>query len=216
MTNTKILIVDDHQIIREGLRTLLASQPGFEIAGEAKNGLEAIEMAQKLSPDLIIMDVAMPEMNGIDAVKRIKKELPDTKIIALSMHLDEKYVSAMLEAGASSYLLKQGSFEELISAINTVLDNKVFLSPEIAAIVTRGYLRALSDTDTSAASILTERELETLECIADGYTTKETAHKLNVSVKTIEARRKNIMQKTGIDNIPGLVKYAIREKLVTI
>ncbi len=212
----RVIIADDHQIVRDGLRTLLEKQPEFEVVAETENGRATVYLAKKLFPDVIVMDIAMPDLNGIEATRQIIMEQPDTKIVALSMHSDKRFVSEMLKAGASAYLLKDCAFEELVTAIRTVMSNKVYLSPGIAGVVIENYLRQAHKTDSSVFSVLSDREREVLQLMAEGRTTKEIATHLNVSIKTVETHRMNIMTKLDIHSIAELTKYAIREGLTSL
>ena len=214
--NLKILIAEDHLIVREGLHVLINQQADMEIVGEAENGKAAIELARKLKPDVIIMDVSMPGMNGIEATRQIKTEMPDIKVIALSAYDNREYVMGMVKAGVSGYLLKDCAFEELISAIRTVLQNKSYLSPDAARVV----LETQSEIQSSPGNIahnatLSEPDLELIKLVAEGKTAREIAEKNNLSVKTIEGRRRRIMKKLHINNTAELVKYAILERVVS-
>ena len=213
----RILLADDHRIVRDGLRSLLDAAEGREVVGEATNGREAVKLARQLRPELVIIDVAMPELNGIDAARQIRKDNPDTRVIALSMHSDASYVGKILQAGASGYLLKDCAFEELTEAIAAVLAGKVFLSPGITGVVVEDYVRALEHGDKRAPTdVLTPKEREVLQLIAEGKSTKEIAAALFVSVKTIETHRQNIMGKLDIRSIAELTKYAIRTGLTSL
>ena len=216
MLNVKILLADDHKIMREGLKALLEKTPGLNVIAEAENGLETLELARELRPDIIIMDVAMPDMNGIEATRAVLCETEDTRVIALSMHSDHRFVTEMLKAGASGYLLKQSAFEELASAIKAVMDGKTFLSSSILDVVVKDYVHQLSDFESPAYSELTNRERQVLQLMSEGKSTKETAFILHLSVKTIETHRKKIMNKLKIENLAGLVKFAIREGLTSL
>jgi len=214
--NLKILIAEDHLIVREGLHVLINQQADMEIVGEAENGKAAIELARKLKPDVIIMDVSMPGMNGIEATRQIKTEMPDIKVIALSAYDNREYVMGMVKAGVSGYLLKDCAFEELISAIRTVLQNKSYLSPDAARVV----LETQSEIQSSPGNIahnatLSEPDLELIKLVAEGKTAREIAEKNNLSIKTIEGRRRRIMKKLHINNTAELVKYAILERVVS-
>ena len=214
--STRIILADDHGIMREGLRALLEKQPGIEVIAEAENGRTTVELSRELKPDVVIIDIAMPDLNGIEATRQIVAESPGIKVIALSMHSDRKFVREMLSAGASGYMLKDSAFEELDKAISTVNDNKTYLSPGIADTVVKDYLGKIV-TDNSAASIaLTKREREVLQLFAEGKTTKQIASLLFVSIKTIETHRKQIMDKLGLNSIAELTKYAIREGLTSL
>lgn len=211
-----ILLADDHKIIREGLRNLLEKQPHFEVIAEAEDGLAAVRKARKFKPNIVIMDVGMPDLNGIEASRQIIAEIPHVKIIALSMHAERRFVAEMLKAGASAYLLKDCAFEELIQAINASLANKFYLSPSIAEKVIKDYITHIPRESFSPFSILTQREREVLQLIAEGKSMKEIASLLFLSTKTIETHRQNIMGKLNIHSVAELTKYAIREGLTSL
>ena len=212
----KILLADDHEIVREGLRNLLEKQEGFEVVAEAEDGLAAVKKAKKLSPDLVIMDIGMPDLNGIEATRQILAESPHIKIIALSMHSETRFVSEMLKAGASAYLLKDSAFEELIQAIQASRSNKIYLSPSIADKVIKNYITSFPRESFSPFSILTQREREVIQLIAEGKSTKKVASLLFLSVKTVETHRQNIMEKLDLHSVAELTKYAIREGLTSL
>jgi DNA-binding NarL/FixJ family response regulator len=212
----KILLADDHKIVRDGLRTLVEKEPDMEVVGEAENGRKAVKLTRELSPDLVIMDVTMSDLNGIEAARQIHKETPDVKVIALSMHSDRRFVAGMLEAGASGYLLKDCAFEELTRAIKNVISNKIYLSPGITDVVVKDYLGKSTKASHSAFSDLTNREREVLQLLAEGRSTKQIAESLHVSVKTIETHRRQIMEKLDIHSIAELTKYALREGLTSL
>jgi len=212
----RILLADDHKIIREGLKSLIDKQPDMQVVGEADNGRETVRLARELKPDVIVMDISMPDLNGIDATRQILSETPDVKVIALSMHTDKRFVVRMLKAGASGYLLKDCAFDELAKAINTVLSDQTYLSPEITTVVVQDIVHQTSTTDTSSLSLLSNREREVLQLLAEGKTTKQIAADLYVSVKTIETHRINIMKKLDIHNLADLIKFAIREGLTSL
>ena len=209
---TRIILADDHMMIRQGLRSLIGRQDGMEVIAEASDGRQAVELAHQLKPDVIVMDISMPNLNGIEATRRILGESPATRIIALSMHADSEFVTRMIEAGARGYMLKDCAFEELIAAIHTVLSGRSFMSPGIAA-AAGGQARAPAAPTRTALSSLTPREREVLQLIAEGKSTKRVAADLAVSVKTVETHRHNIMEKLGIHTVAELTKYAIREGL---
>ena len=213
---TKIILADDHRIMLEGLRTLIRSQPGMTVVGEAEDGQTAVELALELLPDIVIMDITMPGLSGIDAASRITSESGNTKIIVLSMHADKMYVIKAFKAGVRGYLLKKSAFNELICAIQTVSDNGVYISSSIANIVIENFIRSLSSSRSLVSSILTDRESEVLKHIAEGKSTKEIALSLYVSAKTVETHRKKIMDKLEMHSIAALTKYAIREGLTSI
>jgi DNA-binding NarL/FixJ family response regulator len=214
--STRILLADDHKIIRDGLRALLEKEPDMEVVGEAQDGLTTIKLAKKLLPNIVIMDIGMPDMNGIDATRQILTETRGIKVIALSMHSDRRFVLQMLKAGASGYLLKDSAFEELASAIKTVMAGQPYLSPKITDVVIKEYIHALPKNEVSVFTALTVREREVLQLIAEGNATKQIASHLSVSVKTIETHRQQIMEKLNIHSIAELTKYAIREGLTTL
>lgn len=214
--SVRILVADDHKIVRDGLRSLLEKTPDMEVVAEGEDGRTTAQLARKLRPDVVIMDVAMPGLNGVEATRQIIATVPGVKVVALSMHSDTMYVSGMLSAGASGYLAKDCAIDELIGAIRTVMANKVYLSPDVAEVLAEDYVRQLSMTDSSVSSILTGREREVLQLVAEGRTTKEVASWLNVSVKTVETYRQRIMHKLGIHTIAELTKYAIREGLTSL
>ncbi len=212
----RILLADDHKIIRDGLRSLLNAQNGMEVAAEAENGRAAVKLARKLKPDVIIMDISMPDLNGIEASRQIVEENPGAKIIALSMHVDRRYVVGMFEAGVSGYLLKDCAFEELSTAIHTVMKNQVYLSPKITGTVIKDYVYHLSNDKNSFSVKLSPREREVLQLIAEGINTKTIASRLNLSIKTVETHRRNIMEKLDVHSVAELTKFAIREGLTTV
>jgi two-component system, NarL family, response regulator NreC len=212
----RVIIADDHKIVRDGLRTLIEKAAGLKVIAEAENGRNAIKLAQTLAPHVIIMDVTMPDMNGIEATRRIVAEKPGVKVIALSMHSDRRFVLGMLEAGASGYLLKDCAFEELAIAIRQVVTGHIYLSPGIADLVVKGYLEKSTAVSSKVRSLLTHREMEVLQLLAEGLTTKKIAAHLHASTKTIESHRRNIMEKLEMYSIAELTKYAIREGLITI
>lgn len=214
--STRVLIADDHKIFREGLRALLEKQRGIEVVAEAKDGLEAVRFAQKLIPDVVIMDVAMPEKNGMEATRETLEVLPKTKVIALSMHSDRRFVLQMLKAGAVGYLLKDSAFEELAAAIQAVVSGQTYLSPKITDVVIKEYLHSQARSEASVFTILTHREREVLQLLAEGKSTKEIAATLHVSVKTIETHRQQVMDKLDIHSVAELTKYAIREGLTSL
>lgn len=212
----RILIVDDHKIVREGLRNLIEKRPEMEVISEAEDGRAAVKLAKELLPDIIIMDVAMPEMNGIEATRQIIAGAPHVKIIALSMHSNRRFIVEILKEGASGYLLKDCAFDELVNAINTVLTNRIYLSPRIADIVIKEYINFFPPAKISVYSALTHRECEVLQLLAEGKSTKDIASRLNLSVKTVETHRQQIMDRLGIHSVAELTKYAIREGLTSL
>jgi len=212
----KIILADDHQIVRHGLRSLLSSEPDMEVVGEADNGRAVVRLVQEKSPQVVIMDISMPDLNGIEATRQIIAESPGVKIIALSMHSDSLFVLNMFKAGASGYLLKDCALEELVKAVRTVLNRKIYLSPGISDIVIKDFVIGWSPPDSSAYSILTTREREVLQLMAEGRNTNQIAENLCVSVKTVEAHRKQLMNKLDIHSVAELTKYAIRQGLTSL
>jgi len=213
----KILLVDDHQIMRDGLRSLIEKRPGMEVVGEAENGRIAVKLTRQLKPDVIVMDINMPDLNGIDATRQIVAEFPGTKIIAFSMHIDHQFVAGALKAGVSGYLQKDSAFEELDRAIRTVIANQTYLSSKIVGDVVKGYVEKLVTGESAAPStFLTAREREVVQLYAEGQTTKQIADHLNLSVKTVETHRLHIMEKLDITGIAELTKFAIREGLTSL
>ena len=212
----RILLADDHQIMREGLKALLGERSSVEVIAEAGNGIEALAIARRERPDVIVMDIAMPDINGIEVTRQLKSELADIKIIALSMHSDRRFVSEILKAGASAYVLKQAAFEDLEKAIKAVMRNRTFLSTDIFESVVSDYVSQLSTSEYNAYRQLSDRERQVLQLLAEGNSTKEIAFKLHVSVKTIESHRQNIMNKLGIRTLAGLTKFAVREGLTSL
>ncbi len=214
----RILLADDHRIMREGLRELLNKQPDLEVVAEAGDGRTAISLSHKVAPDVVIMDVSMPELNGIDAARRIIGDNPSVKIIALSMFADKTFVSEMFNAGSTGYILKDCACDELVFAVSAVLKGQLYLSPGITTFVLKDFLQKSfrSKVNSSAFSNLTNREREVLQLFAEGKTTKEIASLLSVSPKTVETQRQNIFNKLDIHNIADLTKYAIREGLTSL
>jgi len=212
----RILIADDHHIIRDGLHALISGEPDLEVIGEAQDGRQAVKLARKLRPDVIIMDVAMPVLNGIEATLQIKRDHSGARIIALSMHSDRQFIIRMLEAGAMGYVLKDCAFEELTTAIQTVADGRTYLCNKVAGSVVSDYVELLGRGGTDPPSPLTPRESEVLQLLAEGKSTKEIAGSLQLSVKTIETHRLNMMDKLGVRSVAELTKYAIRHGLTSL
>ncbi|MEI6970380.1 MAG: response regulator transcription factor [bacterium] len=212
----RIMIVDDHKMIRDGLKALLSTHKGVEVIGEAADGQNAVQLARKLSPDIVIIDIGMPELNGIEATRQISSLKCGPKVIGLSMHADRRYVAQMLKAGASGYVLKDSAFEELSQAIETVAKGRVYLGPQVAGTVVAELKRTAKDDDGSVFSVLTQREREVLQHISEGSSTKDIASALGVSVKTIETHRRQIMEKLNIHSVAQLTKYAIKEGLTDL
>jgi len=212
----RILLADDHKIIRDGLRAMIDKQDGMKVIADAENGRLAVELTRELVPNVVVMDVSMPDLNGVEAARQICASNPNTKVIALSMYSDRRFVMEMLKAGASGYLLKDCAFEELIQAIKAVSDNHTYLSPGIADIVVEDVVLQADHTSATVFDILTAREREVLQLLTEGKTTKQIAAQCHVSVKTIETHRQHIMDKLGIHSVAELTKYAIREGLTSL
>jgi DNA-binding NarL/FixJ family response regulator len=212
----KILLADDHNLIREGLRALISEEPGMAVIAEAEDGRIAVQLTAKLSPDVVIMDISMPGLNGIDATRQILSKSPAPKIIALSMHMERRMILEMLNAGASGYLLKDCAFGEVIRAIETVMSNCTYLSPRIADIIVKDYVNRVPRTDLSSLTLLSPREREVLQLLAEGSKTRDIAATLHISAKTVDTYRLQIMEKLGIHSIAELTKFAIREGLTSI
>jgi len=212
----RVVLADDHRIVREGLRAILASETEFEIVGEAANGRDTVNLARKIEPDVIVMDVSMPDLNGIDATRQIVDMGLSCKILALSGHADEHFVKGMLQAGAAGYLLKECAGEELTLALRTVYQGRIYVSPDVAGIIVNDYVAHLTGAVTAETPLLSSREREVLQLIAEGRTTAQIAEHLNLSVKTVESHRKHVMDKLDIHSVAGLTKYAIREGISSI
>jgi len=213
--NVRIVLADDHTILREGLRALLSADPDFEIIGEAGDGREAVRCVEKLGPDLLLMDLSMPRMSGMDAISEIKRRYPETKIIALTVHKTEEYLLSTLQAGVDGYVLKDATHEELVMAIHNVMAGKRYLSPGISEKVIEGYLDGKEDSlAASSWQKLSQREREVLKLIAEGYKNKEIAEDLCISLKTVEKHRANLMKKLDLHNAAVLTVYAVEKGLV--
>ena len=212
----RIVIAEDHTILREGLRALLSSNPDLDVVAEAGDGNEAIRCVEKYKPNLVLMDLSMPRMNGMDAIKEIKKRSPETKVLILTVHKTEEYILATLQAGADGYILKDSTHAELEIAIKNVLGGKYFISPGISEKIIGGYLKGKKPLELASPwETLTQRERGILKLIAEGYKNKEIADYLCISVKTVEKHRANLMQKLDLHNISDLTAFAIEKGLVT-
>jgi DNA-binding NarL/FixJ family response regulator len=212
----RILLAEDHKIVREGLRFILAMEQDIDVIAEAGNGRMAVQLAMEVEPDVAVIDIAMPEMNGIEATRRILCEKPEIKVLALSMHSARRFVAEALSAGAKGYLLKDCPSEELVRAIRTVAANETYLSPKVADLIVKDYMKRLPDSQLTACTLLSNREREVLQLIAEGHSTKEIAFTLEVSIKTIETHRLQIMKKLNLHSVAELTRFAIREGLTPL
>ena len=210
----RILLADDHKIVFDSLKSLLDRQPDMQVVGGAENGRVAVAQVHELKPDVVIMDVTMPNLNGIEATRQITSQYPEIKVVALSMHADKQFVTGILSAGASGYLTKNCSFDELVKAVRLVAENKKYLCPDVTGIVIEESLAGASGTGSSAADLLTTREREILQLLAEGKTIKQIAEQLYLSIKTIYTHRDQIMKKLQVENMAELTKLALRDGLI--
>lgn len=215
MNPLRIIIVDDHAVVRRGVRALLESQPGWEVAGEAVTGREAVDLAKRLCPDIVVMDLSLPELNGLDAARQILKDSPRTEVLVLTMHHSEELVRNVLQAGARGYVLKSDADASLIAAVESLRVHKPFLTSTVTEFVLDDYVHR-AEEDVVNAGTVTPREREIIQLLAEGKSNKETASALSVSVKTVEAHRANIMRKLRLRSVSDLVRYAIRNKIVQV
>jgi len=217
MTTARILIADDHEVVRKGIRAILEAHPGWEASGESADGRDAVEKAAALKPDVVIIDIGMPQLNGLEATRQILKNRPNTKVLVLTMHESEQVVQQVLEAGARGYLLKSDASRDLVRAVEELLRNKTFFTSKVAQLVLDTFLRRRPRADeTGASNVLTPREREVVQLLAEGKSTKEVASALNLSVKTAETHRSNIMRKLDIHSVSELVLYAVRNNIVQV
>jgi DNA-binding NarL/FixJ family response regulator len=210
MKRIRILLADDHGVVRQGFKMILSAEADMEIVGEAGNGREAVELAERLKPDIVVMDVAMPELNGIEATRRLAESAPHARVLALSMHKDSVYVRETLRAGARGYLLKDSGANDLVAAVRAVASGEGYLSPAVSNAVLDDYRRHV----TNAIDLLTSREREVLQMLAEGKTNKEIAATLNLSVYTVDAHRGHIMEKLNLHSINELVRFAVRNGMI--
>ena len=211
-----VVLADDHEIIRNGLRSLLEKETDIEVVGETQDGRTAVRLAKDLNPDVIVMDVSMPDLNGIEATGEISSRAPRTRVLGLSMHSDRRFVARMLQAGAAGYLLKECAYDEFVRAVRTVASGKTYLSPGVADGIVEAFVRRPSAEAPAAASVLTPRQREVLQLVAEGRSTKQVAAHLHVSTKTVDTHRHEIMNKLGLRSIAELTKFAIREGLTSL
>jgi two-component system response regulator NreC len=212
----RIIIADDHQIVRQGLKVLIEKEPDMQVVGEAEDGQSTVNLTKKLRPHVVLMDIKMPDLNGIEATRQILSELPDVKIIALSMYPDQRFVMNMLKSGARGYLLKDSAFEELAQAIRLVMANKTYLCPLVTEVVVKDLVTLNPASNQTALAVLTSREREVLRLLAEGKRTSQIAQLLDISVKTVDTHRQQIIHKLGIRSLAELTKYAIREGLTSL
>ncbi len=213
---TRVLLADDHNMIRQGLRALIEKEQGMSVIAEVEDGRKAVELAAELMPRVVVMDVGMPNMNGIEATRRIVAADTQVKVLALSMHSDKRFVKEMFAAGASGYLLKDSAFQELVLAIRTLAEDRTYLSPGVTDAVIKDFVNRRPETEVSVFSLLTARQREVLQLTAEGMTTRDIATQLKVSIKTVETHRQKIMTKLEVHSIAELTKYAVREGLTSI
>jgi len=212
----RILLADDHAVIRSGLRALLQQQTDFQVVGEANDGREAVALAESLHPDVVVMDLTMPILNGTEASRQIAAKFPEAAVIILTMHSDEAYVLRALKAGAKGYLLKESAESDLIQAIRAVRQGKSYFSPAVSRVLVEDYVRQLQDKDIEDSyDLLTSRERELLQLIAEGKSNKDVANLLNLSVYTVETHRGNIMNKLNLHSVPELILYAVRKGIIS-
>ena len=216
MEKIRILLADDHTLMRSGIRALLEDEPGLTVIGEAEDGRSAVAQACKLGPDLVIMDIAMPLLNGLEATRQIRQQCPHVRVLILSMHDNEEYIRQVLEAGAMGYILKDAAARELISAIRSVYRGEAVLSPAVTRLVIEDYLRWGGTRPQAESDGLSPREREVLQLIAEGYTNKQIAEILSISIKTVQAHRNNLMGKLDLHDRGELIKYAIQKKIIEI
>jgi two-component system response regulator NreC len=216
MDQIRILLSDDHNILRDGMRLLLERQPGFVVVGEASDGRETLDLVQNHLPDVVVMDIAMPNMNGIEATRRITEKHPRMGVVILSMHYDESYVIRSLKAGARAYLLKDAMKSELIAAVHAVAEGRSFFSPKISRILQEDYVQALGRKGADDSyELLTDREREILQLVAEGKTNKEIANALGLSLYTVDTHRTHILQKLNLHSVPEVILYAVRKGIIS-
>jgi DNA-binding NarL/FixJ family response regulator len=216
MNTLRILIADDHEVARKGIRALVESHPGWEVCGEAADGREAVKAAARLKPDLVLLDIGMPSLNGLDATRQILADSPDTRVLILTMHDSEQVVREVLAAGARGFLLKSDAGRDLVSAIEALQARRTFFTTKVAQLVLEGYLHPGPETEPPYRNVLTPREREVIQLLAEGKTTKEVATTLNLSVKTAETHRTNLMRKLDLHSVVDLTLYAVRNGIVHV
>ena len=212
----RIVLVDDHEIVRQGVATMLRAEEDFDVIGEAKDGRAAVQMVKDLAPDVVVMDIAMPELNGIEATRQIVAGTPPAEVVVLSMHCDKRFVVGVLSAGASGYVQKGCSFDELARAIRAAAQGHTYLSPPVADVLARDYVGRLREENGNSSPVLTPREREIVQLLAEGKAAKQIATVLGISIKTVSTHRRRAMTKLGADGTADLIKYAIREGLTSL
>ena len=216
MNSIRVLLADDHKLIRAGLRLVVDQQPDLSVVGEADDGRQAVELAKSLKPDVVVMDIGMPNLNGIEAARQIREIRPDAAVVMLSMHSDEGYVLRALGAGARAYLLKDSATTDLVQAIHAVVEGKSFFSPAVSTVLLQDYMRKLRRSGAEDSyDLLSPREREVLQLVAEGKSNKEVASLLNLSVYTVETHRAKIMQKLNLKGVPELILYAVRKGIIS-
>jgi DNA-binding NarL/FixJ family response regulator len=213
--DTKVLLVDDHAILRDGLKMVLDAQPGITVVGEAENGREALDLVEELHPDVVVMDIAMPQMNGAEATRQIKRRFPQTRVVILTMHENQQYLMQIVNAGATGAVLKRSAGSELVTAVKAAARGESFFSPSMASMLLEDYRVRLQQDEPDDADMFTEREREVLQLVAEGKTNKEISDLLTVSIKTVQTHRAHIMEKLGAHDRTDLVRYAMRKGIIT-
>jgi DNA-binding NarL/FixJ family response regulator len=214
MRPTRILLADDHEFVRKGLRTVIQDREDWEVCGEASNGRDAVALADELEPDIVVLDISMPELNGLDAARQILADHPGTEVLILTMHDSEELIKQVLAVGARGYMLKSDASRQLVAAIEALRHHKPFLTSEVNEVVLRGYLDGVEPLKGEGTGELTPREREIVQLLAEGNSSKEVAAKLNIAVKTVETHRANVMRKLDLHSVTELVRYAIRNNII--
>lgn len=214
LMDTKVLLADDHAILRDGLRMVLDAQPGISVVGEAEDGRQALDMVEELHPDVVVMDIAMPNMNGLEATRQIKRRFPDVKVVILTMHENQQYLVQIVKAGATACVLKRSAGTELVTAVKAAARGESYFSPSIASMLLEDYRVLLDHGASTEEEVLTEREREVLQLVAEGRTNQEIAELLTLSIKTVQTHRAHIMEKLGAHDRTDLVKYAISKGMI--
>lgn len=215
LMDTKVLLVDDHAILRDGLKMVLDAQPGISVVGEAENGREALDMVEELHPDVVVMDIAMPQMNGAEATRQIKRRFPQTRVVILTMHENQQYLMQIVNAGATGAVLKRSAGSELVTAVKAAARGESFFSPSMASMLLEDYRVRLQQEESDDVGMFTEREREVLQLVAEGKTNKEISDLLTVSIKTVQTHRAHIMEKLGAHDRTDLVRYAMRKGIIS-